>query len=237
MRIRIEPLISLARQFPVLEDRGSCSSWAITDELTDASKRVESVLSSLSSQVEKAWCASWPSEDDEVSDATFNKWRDAVLDRWGKKVSDASGIVPRGGFKTIDTTITAQMKAAIATGKHLERTRRVKENISLIGEDMEMEQGSNDLHFDDGDFYRTLLREIIESGDGAGGGLRYAQLSKSGKVKKKMDRSYAKGRRLKYDVHEKLVGFLTPVPLPDPGPLDEIIASMFGKRGTVPASN
>lgn len=233
MRIRIEPLMALAMRFPTLEERRACSSWTETEELTGAVKGAENVLTSLCGKVDKALSSSWPFEDVKASDANFDKWRNAVLDRWGKKVNEASGVVPQGGFKSIDTTITAQMKASLATGKHLERTQRVTEDVPLIGDDLMMEQGSNVLQFDDGDFYRTLLREIIESGEGTGGGLRYAQLSKSGKVKKKRDQSYAKGKRLKYDVHEKIVGFLTPVPHPDPGPLEEIIASLFGKRGIV----
>lgn len=198
--------------------------------------QAESALQSLCGEVDSAWRTSWSAEDDSVSDSQFAQWRDSILDRWGEKVNEAAGIVPKGGFKSFDATVSAQMKASLATGKHLQRTRRVKESFPLIGCEVEMEQGPNDFHFDDGDFYRTLLREIIESGDGPGGGLRYAQLSKSGKVKKKRDRSFAKGRRLKYDVHEKLVGFLEPVPMPDPGPLDEILAALFGKRGTVKAA-
>lgn len=196
-------------------------------------KEAEGAVAALLKQADKAWVSSWPSGQGNLSDVDFEKWRDAALDRWGTKVNEASGIVPKGGFKTIDTTVSAQLKASLASGKHLSRTRRVKERIVLLGNDLEMCEGMNSIQFDDGDFYRTLLREIIESGDGAGGGLRYAQLSKAGKVKKKRDRSFAKGRRLKYEIHEKLVGFLAPVPLPDPGPLDEIVAAMFGKRGTV----
>lgn len=236
LRIRVEPLISLARQFPGVADRETCASWSHTEELEDVLKEAESSLSGLLKQSSKAWSASWPSDDDEASDAGFERWRDAVLDRWGTKVNEASGVIPKGGFKTIDTTVSAQLKAALASGKHLTRTRRVKEPIALLGDNLELPQGSSLIQFEDGDFYRTLLREIIESGEGAGGGLRYAQLSKGGKVKKKRDRSFAKGRRLRYDVHEKLVGFLAPVPLPDPGPLDEIVAAMFGKHGTVPTT-
>lgn len=233
LRIRMEPLVSLARQFPPGNEREGCDSWSSREDLDASMKEADGALATLLKQADKAWVSSFPSGEHNVSDGDFEKWRDAVLDRWGTKVNEASGIVPKGGFKTIDTTVSAQLKASLASGKHLNRTRRVKESIVLLGSDLEMSQGVNVIQFDDGDLYRTLLREIIESGDGAGGGLRYAQLSKAGKVKRKRDRSFAKGRRLKYDIHEKLVGFLAPVPLPDPGPLDEIVAALFGKRGTV----
>lgn len=199
-------------------------------------KMTESSMSSLAKQACKAYCATWPSSQDKHSDKDFEKWRNTVLDHWGSKVDEASGAVPKGGFKTIDTTVSAQVKASLASGKHLAKTQRVRESFSLLGDGLEMLQGSNELEYDDGDFYRILLREIIESGEAAGGGLQYSKLSKGGKVKKKRDRSYAKGRRLKYDVHEKLVGFLAPIPLPDGGPVDEIVAALFGRRGSMPST-
>lgn len=164
------------------------------------------------------------------SESTFTSWRDSVLDKWGRKVSEAEGLTPKGGFKVIDTSISGQLRAALESGKHDRRSRRVRAEVELLGGISVLAEGQNDAQFDDCDLYRSLLQEIIESGDGEGGALRHAQISKTGKVKKKIDRSGSKGKRLRYVVHEKLVGFLAPVPLPDPGPVDEILAGLFGKR-------
>lgn len=225
--------MTVARTFPSTEQRKNCKAWNASEELSEAMSNADAVLSSIASHSKTAWQASWPLEEDEENvDKAFSKWRDSVLDHWGQKVNEAQGVIPKGGFKTFDTTISAQMKSSIASGKPLERTRRVKQKVALVG-GLELDAGSHDMQFDDGELYRTLLREIIESGEGVGGGLRYAQLSKGGRVKKKRDRALSKGKRLKYEVHEKLIGFLAPTPLPDPGPLNEILASLFGKMGTV----
>lgn len=254
MRIKLEPLMTLARSFPTAEQRTSCETWEPSEDLTESLSRAESALASLVSHSESAWASSWPhgrdavgsgedseiSEDDEdtaeksngavPSDDRFDEWRGAVLNHWGRKVSDASGEMPKDGFKAFDTSITGQMRGALRSGKYVERTRRVREEMTLLG-GVEVGVGTHDFHFDDGELYRVLLREIIEGGDASGGGLRYAQLSKGGNMKKKRDQTFAKGKRLKYDVHDKLIGFLAPVPLPDPGPLDEIVTNLFGGAG------
>lgn len=228
MRIRLEPLMNLVRSFPSSEQRAKSKDWAKTDDMAEAYQSSLNGLQSLVSHMEMAWNGSWPDFSDDASDKKFEKWRDAVLDQWGRKVEEASGVVPKDGFKAFDTSVSSQIKAALKSGKQLERTQRVREPIALLG-GIELEAGSHEMQYDDREFYRTLLREIIETGDAPGGGLRYAQLSKQGRVKKKK-RGISKGKRVKYDIHDKMVGFLAPVPLPDPGPIDEIIANLFGKQ-------
>lgn len=231
-RIRLEPLLSIVRCFPSSGQRNADDGegWPSSEDVSKATNETISALEGLITGTEAALTASWPAESETLDDGSFERWRDSILNQWGRKVNDASGTMPKGGFKAFDTSITAQMRAAIATGKQLERTRRVKDEIAMLNGHV-LEPGSHNIHFDDGEFYRTLLREIIEGGDAPGGGLRYAQLSKIGRIRKKKDLSYTKGKRIKYDVHEKMVGFLTPVPLPDPGPVDEIVANLFGKAG------
>jgi protein AATF/BFR2 len=177
----------------------------------------------------------------------FDDWRDDVLDSWSVKI-DASTVRPSSGrgssialghaasskptaFKAIDTRPSAQIRSILASGKHLERSQRVKGTVAAHGAGKNESTSRIAWHFDDGELYRALLREVIDSGDAPGGGLRYAQLARSGRVRKKFDRRASKGRKLSYAVHEKLVGFLAPVPQPDPGPLDEIVAGLFGGSG------
>lgn len=232
LRIRLEPIMNVARLFPNLEQRRGVSSWDASEELDAAQKDAENTLSKLIESMDSVWQALWPSGECESIDSNFDRWRDSILDLWGRKVSDASGVVPKGGFKAFDTSVTAQMRATLSTGKNLSRSRQVKQPILLVG-GTELGSGNHEMHYDDSEFYRTLLRDIIESGEAPGGGLRYAQLSKEGRIRKKKDLSMVKGKRINYKVHEKMVGFLTPVPLPDPGPLDEILRNLFGKGGHV----
>ncbi|KAI0565784.1 Apoptosis-antagonizing transcription factor [Gracilaria domingensis] len=233
LRIKLQPILELSGKLPPVEQRGHNDRWSSPDA-ESAIAKAEASLNSLFVEADDAWKASWPADRNE-SFQSFSTWRTSVLDHWGRKVSEATGAVPKGGFKAFDTTVTAQVKSTLATGKHLERSRKVKESLELIG-GAELSAGSHAFHYDDSELYRCTLREIIESGEGNASGLRLDQLSKRGRVRKKRDGMSAKGRKLKYDVHEKLVGFLTPMPLPDGGPVDEILMSLFGnvngvKRG------
>lgn len=226
IRIRLEQLLNTARGFPSAEGRKGISAWQ-NGPVEPCIEALESLAGSVRSAVQL--CV--PDNVDSASDATFSAWRDSILDRWGRKVNEAEGVTPKGGFKAIDTSVSAQLRATLATGKHLQRCKRVRAPLQLHGDAGELPVGTDDMHYDDGELYRSILQEIIESGEGVGGGLRYAQLTKSRKVRKKVDRSASKARKPRYVVHDKLVGFLAPVPLPDPGPLDEIIAGMFGANG------
>ena len=97
-------------------------------------------------------------------------------------------------------------------------------------------------HYDDTDWYHGLLRQLIADANGAPGDARFRELlerpeSADGgdanvprsstelllerarrRVRKYApeDRRVSKGRRLRYDVHEKLVGFLAPRAPPPP---------------------
>jgi protein AATF/BFR2 len=96
--------------------------------------------------------------------------------------------------------------------------------------------------FDDNDYYATVLRELIDSkvghqmeGGDAGSdplamGVHWAKIKelqrRSKKHRANVDRRASKGRRLRYDVHEKLVSFM--VPMEPPGQWhDEMTTSLF----------
>ncbi|TIA71414.1 hypothetical protein E3P91_02543 [Wallemia ichthyophaga] len=65
--------------------------------------------------------------------------------------------------------------------------------------------------FDDGDFYQTLLKEIIESKTGEANPEQPLKPNKN-KVKKDIDTRATKGRKIKYNVHDKLQNFMVPIP-------------------------
>lgn len=92
--------------------------------------------------------------------------------------------------------------------------------------------------FDDDDFYHQLLRDLIEyksSGvtDPIQLGKQWVQLQNMrSKMKRKIDTRATKGRRIRYDVHNKLVNYMAPI-LHDDSWSDltknELYNSLFGK--------
>lgn len=93
--------------------------------------------------------------------------------------------------------------------------------------------------FDDDDFYHQLLREFIERksnvdpSDPIAMGRQWLEIQRlRSKIKRKVDTKASKGRRLRYDVHTKLVSFMAPQTkgtMPDSS-RNELFSSLFGKR-------
>merc|ERR1719310_237032 len=98
------------------------------------------------------------------------------------------------------------------------------------------EQQENPNIFDDSDFYHHLLRELIEkktstNSESGEVGKHWLQIQKlRSKLKKKVDTRASKGRKVRYDVHTKLVNFMAPVRLSDPmndAARQELFSSLF----------
>jgi len=102
--------------------------------------------------------------------------------------------------------------------------RKIKEEMNL---------------FDDSDFYHHLLRELIEkkttaNSDSAEVGKQWLQIQKlRAKLKKKVDTKASKGRKVRYDIHTKLVNFMAPTNQQNQmtdSARNELFSSLFGAR-------
>ncbi|KAI0343130.1 TRAUB-domain-containing protein, partial [Trametopsis cervina] len=120
----------------------------------------------------------------------------------------AQGAGP-GIVEVIDAVLTSD------THKYLTRTRR------KVIEDDEGPASDNSAEviqiFDDTDFYQQLLRDVIElrgaeAGDSVGEQewMRRQKMSKA-KRRKIIDTKASKGRKLRYQIHEKLQNFMVPI--------------------------
>lgn len=107
----------------------------------------------------------------------------------------------------------------------------------------EPEDSTTDI-FDDTDFYQSLLRDVIDARSGSNGvtaGLegitadwRSAQQQRKKARQKTIDTRASKGRKLRFEVHEKLQNFMAPAPQPGgtawhEEQIDELFASLLGK--------
>nr|XP_051201799.1 protein bfr2-like [Lolium perenne] len=71
---------------------------------------------------------------------------------------------------------------------------------------------------DDSEFYHILLKDFLESCDGASESAFYALRKKQHKKRKLIDRRASKSRKIRYNVHEKLANLMAPVPITVPRP-------------------
>eukprot|EP00172_Hildenbrandia_rubra_P000926 Plantae.Rhodophyta-Hildenbrandia_rubra.ctg15238.p1 GENE.Plantae.Rhodophyta-Hildenbrandia_rubra.ctg15238~~Plantae.Rhodophyta-Hildenbrandia_rubra.ctg15238.p1 ORF type:complete len:275 (+),score=90.13 Plantae.Rhodophyta-Hildenbrandia_rubra.ctg15238:181-1005(+) len=160
-------------------------------------------------------------------------WKDAEVDKWGRKVDEATGkgLAMKSKFKAVDLSISGQIRHTLKDRERLlKKSRRIRGKVDVIGSG-EIEDEEDEEHFCDADFYQRLLRDVIEQGEG--GLQRMVDLRRKSRRRKEVDRKASKGRKLRYVVHDKLVGFLAPVPFKESRAVDELVKGIFGKRPTI----
>ncbi|KAJ2610666.1 rRNA-processing protein bfr2 [Coemansia sp. RSA 1365] len=186
--------------------------------------------------------------------AGFKPYRDQSLEKWGNKIQASMGTLALKKFKAVNQGIVHQVNQAMASSDRLvERTQLKRAEYRVIGKDESKDKSESpspaqvDAHlkdtdpeiFDDEDFYKQLLRELIESrmvdsNDPMGGlGVRWAAVSQRSDTKKrKVDTKASKGRKVRYHVLEKLQNFMPPVPAGSwhEDMVNELFSSLLGQR-------
>lgn len=187
----------------------------------------------------------WKRMTDLESDAVPH--RRTVLDKWSLKVRGSTAALPNargkllGASASSQQTISAVIDAQVAseTGDRAAKRRRHSSD-----------EGPEPV-YDDTVFYQSLLRDLVEqrmsSSDAITNGIDTLHLqlpSRQGihpitgmrkdKVKRDVDTRASKGRKMRFDVHEKLQNFMAPE---DRGTWtitarEEFFASLLGKTAS-----
>lgn len=238
-------------------------SWETAEENTDAIKSAESAALALWSTLEDLRLtladvqtkegakkrkrpgpvshitsteSLWQRMQDLESDSQTH--RRAVLEKWNHKVRGTNASLPNAKGKLIansDNSITAVLDAHVATelGERSTKKQRTTE--------------SSDLVYDDTSFYQTLLRDLVEqrmsSSDAVTNILDSLHLQipthptsgmRKDKIRKDVDTKASKGRKMRYNVHEKLQNFMAPEYRSTwtDRARDEFFASLLGKTAS-----
>lgn len=190
----------------------------------------------------------WKRMTDLESDSVAH--RRAILDKWSLKVrgSNTSGPNARGKLLGSSSggqqTITAVLDAQLASEAGERSTKRARKQAANGDQDDEP-------IYDDTVFYQTLLRELVEqrmSSDSITNGLDALHIQLPSRLslhpvtgmrndknkRRAVDTRATKGRKMKYDVHEKLQNFMAPE---DRGTWtsrarDEFFASLLGRTAS-----
>ncbi|KAJ5081831.1 Apoptosis-antagonizing transcription factor [Penicillium alfredii] len=180
--------------------------------------------------------------------------RRAILDKWSQKVRGTSTPLPNARGKLMGSasgrqqTITAVLDAQIATEIGERATKRSRAASQSNGTNFT--ENRPEPIYDDTVFYQSLLRDLVEqrmsSSDAMTSGLdTLHQLPsrlpihpvtgmRNDKVKRDIDTRASKGRKMRFNVHEKLQNFMAPE---DRGSWtisarDELFASLLGKTAS-----
>ncbi|KAI9461447.1 apoptosis-antagonizing transcription factor [Boletus coccyginus] len=168
-----------------------------------------------------------------------------TLNKWSSKIQAVapSILLPsnRNAFSRTNQHIKSAPQLIDETladhSKVLARTRIYRGKGSRLGVstmDEDRTGGREDPEvFDDTDFYHQLLRDVIDArGNGTGGNGDWMAVQKEKRAKKKVDTKASKGRKLRYEVHEKIQNFMVPVLTQGrwhEEQIDELFASLLGK--------
>lgn len=180
----------------------------------------------------------------------FRRYRNQIIQKWNDKTQFVGGKFNR---KTTSHQISTvkQIDQILSNKERLvKRTQIPRTKYAVIGEEAkesesndastEKEEQLNPEIFDDDDFYHQLLRELIERktsnvNDPIQLSHHWLELQKlRTKLKKKVDTKASKGRKIRYDVHSKLVNYMAPYEncSMSTAAVKELYSSLFGKIKT-----
>ncbi|PWW76810.1 TRAUB-domain-containing protein [Tuber magnatum] len=161
----------------------------------------------------------------------------STLDKWSTRTSSVSTVMlarklnnsaQRGLTATINETLMTDLN------RHVQKTRVPRSCAPTkveSGEDVEI--------YDDSDFYQMLLKALVDqrmvdgsNSGGASSAIRWTTALRDARVKKTVDTKASKGRKLRYQVQEKLQNFIAPIANNSwsERQIDELFGSLLGQR-------
>ncbi|KAK1675743.1 apoptosis-antagonizing transcription factor [Colletotrichum godetiae] len=167
------------------------------------------------------------------------KYRKKVLETWSSKTRSATVEVKSRNLVSAQTSIVASLEEQLLGADRLiKRTRTPRscapaQVAAKVNEDPEI--------YDDADFYQLLLKELVDQRTADNGGsngiagaqptVRWAAM-KEAKTKKHVDRRASKGRKMRFNVHEKLQNFMAPEDRRawEQEAVDRLFGTLFGQK-------
>ncbi|ESW96174.1 hypothetical protein KL918_000122 [Ogataea parapolymorpha] len=172
-------------------------------------------------------------EETNEFDSVLEPFKKNVLVKWSAKVQAASGssALQSGKFQTINQDAYSQVQNNLQDMERLvKRTKLNRRGVTPLG----MEKDQEPILFDDDDFYRVLLNDMVDKkiSDKAASSAAIVTMS-SNRIHKNYDRKATKGRKLKYTVQEPLQQFEVPKRSEwtwNDDQIDEFFASLLGRK-------
>ncbi|KAI0386317.1 TRAUB-domain-containing protein [Hypomontagnella monticulosa] len=178
-------------------------------------------------------------ENMEVVEQRATARRNAVLEKWSHSARNIR-MVDRSSRKfanTAERSLTARLAEELATPERLIKRTRTPRSCApaqvarKVNEDPEI--------YDDADFYQLLLKELVDqrTGDASGGAggpaatIRFAAV-KEAKAKRHVDTKASKGRKMRFNVHDKLQNFMAPEDRRswEQTAIDRFFGTLFGQK-------
>lgn len=165
--------------------------------------------------------------------------RRAVLEKWSHSARNIR-MVDRSSRKftnTAEKSLTTRLDEELdAPERLIKRTRTPR---SCAPAQVARKVNEDPAIYDDADFYQLLLKELVDqrTGDASGGPggpaatIRFAAV-KEARAKRHVDTKASKGRKMRFNVHDKLQNFMAPEDRRgwEQSAIDRFFGTLFGQK-------
>ncbi|KAM3323039.1 putative protein DDB isoform X2 [Capsicum chacoense] len=170
-------------------------------------------------------------------------FRDKSIDKWQRKTQVTSGAAAiKGKLQAFNQDISQQVAGYMRDpSKMIKGMQQSRSAVALFGtvpdatgngEGTNMD-GDPEL-LDDSDFYQQLLKEFFEAVDPASSETAFYALKRLQTKKRKIvDRRASKSRKIRYNIHEKIVNFMAPQPMNLPEVAPKLFENLFAGGPTL----
>ncbi|KAI1387673.1 TRAUB-domain-containing protein [Hypoxylon trugodes] len=165
--------------------------------------------------------------------------RKAVLEKWSSSARNIR-MVDRSSRKftnTVEKSLTARLDEELDAPDRLVKRTRTPRSCAPAQVAQKVNEDPN--IYDDADFYQLLLKELVDqrAGDASGGQggpaatIRFAAV-KEAKAKRHVDTKASKGRKMRFNVHDKLQNFMAPEDRRnwEQSAIDRFFGTLFGQK-------
>ncbi|AES98142.1 putative apoptosis-antagonizing transcription factor, AATF leucine zipper-containing [Medicago truncatula] len=171
--------------------------------------------------------------------ATF---RDKSINKWQRMTQVTTGAAAiKGKLHAFNQDISHQVAAYMRDPSRMIKQMQLRRSaIKIFGSVAEVNDSSNEPEthadgdpelLDDSEFYQQLLKEFFETIDPSSSEKAfYAMKRMQTKKRKIVDRRASKSRKIRYNVHEKIVNFMAPRPANLPPMAPMLFDDLFGLK-------
>ncbi|CAK8540595.1 unnamed protein product [Lathyrus sativus] len=168
-------------------------------------------------------------------------FRDKSINKWQRKTQVTSGAAAIKGKHAFNQDISNQVAGYMRDPSRMVKQMQLSRSaVNVFGSVSKISQSSDEAvrHadgdpelLDDSEFYQQLLKEFFETVDPTSSEKAFYALKRMQTKKRKIvDRRASKSRKIRYNVHEKIVNFMAPQPANIPPMAPMLFENLFGLK-------
>ncbi|RYP13903.1 hypothetical protein DL767_010495 [Monosporascus sp. MG133] len=164
--------------------------------------------------------------------------RKAVLENWSQKAKNIRTVdkSSRKFSGSVEKPLTVRLEEELEAPERL--IKRTRTPRSCAPAQVAKKVNEDPSIYDDADFYQLLLKELVDQraadtsgGAGSAATIRFTAV-KEAKAKRHVDTKASKGRKMRFNVHEKLQNFMAPEDRRswEESAIDRLFGTLFGQK-------